>query len=896
MLKKIFKNIFGSINDRKLTALEPIVKKINDCEEDTTKLSDKDLKQKTNEFKKRLAQGETLDDILPEAYAVVREAAKRVLGERHFDVQLMGGVALHKGMLAEMKTGEGKTLVSTLPIYLNALSGKGVHVVTVNDYLAERDSEWMGQIYRFLGMTVGCISNVEDEEKKASYSCDITYGTNNEFGFDYLRDNMKFDLEEMVQRPFNFAIIDEVDSVLIDEARTPLVISGPAESDTAVYHLIEKHIKKFKPADYEIDEKSKNITLSEQGVLNAEKIFIKDGVIKENSSLYDVENITILHHLNQALRAHKLMKKDIDYLVKDHQVMIIDEFTGRVMEGRRFSEGLHQALEAKENVPIQNENQTLASITFQNYFRLYPKLAGMTGTALTEAGEFKDIYNLDVVAIPTNQKVSRRDEDDAIYRTEKEKIDAIIEEIISSQKKEQPVLVGTISIEKSEFLSKYLKKRGIKHKVLNAKYHEQEAYIISQAGQPGAVTIATNMAGRGTDIKLGGNAEMLIAEKERKGEKFDKEKTFQDAQKDKKASFEAGGLYVIGTERHESRRIDNQLRGRSGRMGDPGRTKFYLSLEDDLMRIFASEKLSGILKTLGLKKGEAIHHPMISRAIERAQKKVESRNYEMRKNLLKFDDVMNDQRKVIYEQRHEIISSENVHDMVENMIEDVNLDIVNNFIKDNSFREDWNLQGLEARIHMVYNPTFKIKEQIQKSDLNKIQIIELLNKKAGDLLKLKQKEFGQKLFFAAEQKILLFTLDQLWKDHLLSLDHLKQGIYLRAYGQKDPLNEYKKEAFILFSDMLDRLKELYISRITKMEVDPDHKDEDTLNKSLESKQRMHTSKTYISGEQDLDSGTLRKRNVSRDSADPASWGRVGRNEFCPCGSGKKFKQCHGKFQ
>ncbi len=900
MIKSILRKFFGSANERLLKSFEPIVKQINQLEEKFQKLSDSELSKQTNLFRKRLDEGETLDDILPEAFAVVREAAKRVLNQRHFDVQLMGGIALHKGMLSEMRTGEGKTLVSTLPSYLNALPGKGVHMVTVNEYLALRDSEWMGKIFRFLGLTVACIHNNQDEEdRKNAYACDITYGTNNEFGFDYLRDNMKFDHEHMVQRPFNYAVIDEVDSVLIDEARTPLVISGPSDSNIAMYHQIEKIINFIKPEDYELDEKSKNVTLSESGVLNAEKILGQNKIIEENTSLYDIENVHVLHHLNQALRAHIVMKKDIDYLVKDNQVMIIDEFTGRVMDGRRFSDGLHQALEAKENVPVQNENQTLASITFQNYFRLYPKLAGMTGTAMTEANEFRDIYNLQVVSIPTHNPVRRKDEDDEIYRTAQEKYDAIIAEIEKCHAAKQPVLVGTISIEKSEYLSQLLKKKKIPHHVLNAKNHELEAYIIAQAGKPGAVTIATNMAGRGTDIQLGGNAEMMFDEGQRIGKKLDKDQIIKQAKQDHKISHDAGGLYVIGTERHESRRIDNQLRGRSGRMGDPGKTKFFLSLEDDLMRIFASEKLSNILKTLGLKDGEAIYHPMISKAIERAQSKVEGRNYEIRKNLLKFDDVMNDQRKVIFEQRNDIISSDNIHDIVENMYQDLNEEVTNSTISENTHKEEWDLEGLERKIHAIYNPSIRLIDEINANDMGKKEIISLLNIKAEEIFTNKLQNFGEELFHAAEQKILLFTIDQLWKDHLLSLDHLKQGIYLRAYGQKDPLNEYKKEAFTLFSEMLDKLKEVYITRISKMEIDKEQESNERLYRKLQVNQNMKAHKDSVieNSDQTNSARTVknRKQPSDIDANIPDSWGRVGRNDPCPCGSGKKFKQCHGKL-
>lgn len=885
MFKRILQKLFGTINDKHLKSFEKTVAQINALEPDFIALSDDQLKKYTPNLRNKLDKGSSLDDILPEAFALVRETAKRLLGMRHYDVQLMGGIALHKGMIAEMKTGEGKTLVETLPAYLNALTGKGVHIVTVNDYLVKRDAEWMEPIYKFLGLSVGRImSGITDQERHDAYRCDVTYCTNNELGFDYLRDNMKYSLEHLAGRAFNYAIVDEVDSILIDEARTPLIISGPTEDNSDLYYKIDKLIPKLAKEDSEIDEKSRTVNLTDTGTNNVEQMLANEKLIEPESSLYDIENVHVLHHINQSLKAHKLFKKNVDYMVKNKQVLIVDEFTGRIMEGRRFSEGLHQALEAKESVTVQNENQTLASITFQNYFRLYPKLSGMTGTALTEANEFRDIYNLEVVAIPTNNTVTRIDQDDEIYRTNEEKYDAIVNEIENSHKKSQPILVGTVSIEKSEHLATVLKKKGIKHHVLNAKYHEQEAFIIAQAGKPGAVTIATNMAGRGTDIQLGGNPDMLIKELDDSDpKKLEKEtkKIKNQIVKDKQMAIDAGGLLVIGTERHESRRIDNQLRGRSGRMGDPGRTKFYLSLEDDLMRIFASQKISNLLKTLGLKDGESIFHPMISRTIEKAQQKVEVRNYDIRKNLLRFDDVMNDQRKVIYEQRLEIISSDDVHDIVTDMYDHVNSDIIAEFIPEKAFKENWDIEGLKNKLHQVYHNDCGINSLLENDDVSPKKLVEHLNNYVSALLETKRKNFGEKLFLSAEQRILLMTLDQLWKDHLLSLDHLRQGIYLRAYGQRDPLNEYKKEAFTRFSDLLAKLRELYITRLCRMEIDTENqKQSSMLANDFEPKQRLHTGRldpALTELEEELD------------------FAKVGRNELCPCGSSKKFKHCHGQI-
>jgi preprotein translocase subunit SecA len=903
MIKDLLQRIFGTANDRYLKSFSATVEKINALETKYQKLSDTELKNNTNTYKKRVQQGESLENILPEAFAAVREAAKRVLKQRHYDVQLMGGIALHKGMISEMKTGEGKTLVSTLPAYLNALTGNGVHIVTVNDYLAKRDSEWMGQIYRFLGLTVNCIINGSDEDqRREAYNSDILYATNNELGFDYLRDNMKHVLEHCVQKPFNYAIIDEVDSILIDEARTPLVISGPSEDRSELYCIIDKLTYKLKAEDYELDEKSRSVSLTDAGTTHIEKLLVKDKLIPKDTSLFDIENVTILHHVNQALKAHNLFKNNVDYIIKDSQVMIIDEFTGRIMEGRRFSDGLHQALEAKELVPVQNENQTLASITFQNYFRLYPKLAGMTGTAMTEAAEFHDIYKLQVVTIPTNNPMIRKDEDDFIYRTAEEKYDAIIEEIEKCYAKNQPILVGTISIKKSEYISSILKKKKIKHNVLNAKHHEKEAFIIAQAGRPGAVTIATNMAGRGTDIMLGGNAEMLTKEniKTNNNKIYETEltKIQKQVDRDKGLSIKAGGLLVIGTERHESRRIDNQLRGRSGRMGDPGRSLFYLSLEDDLMRIFASEKISSILKTLGLKKGESIFHPMISRTIEKAQHKVEIRNYEIRKNLLKFDDVMSDQRKIIYEQRHSVIAAKNIHNTVTDIYQDLNQEIISTYIPEKKFKEEWDVDGLAIKLEYIYGKTMDIQTYLSKDGVDNKSISLYLEKQIDNLLKSKQQAFGDELFKAAEKRILLITIDQLWKDHLLSLDHLRHGIYLRAFAQKDPLNEYKREAFEYFSNMLSQIREMFITRVMRMELD-ENRDSGLLSNETEPKRVMFESRQDPALEESENhfnnDGKPHTHPKDRKPHDPKSWGKVGRNDLCPCGSNKKYKHCHGKL-
>lgn len=909
MLLNFATKFFGSSNDRIIKNMRPKVDAINALEPDFASLSDEALKSKTAEFKERISKGESLDSLLPEAFATVREASKRVFGMRHFDVQLIGGMVLHHGKIAEMRTGEGKTLMATLPVYLNALSGKGVHVVTVNDYLAKRDSEWMGKLYNWLGLTVGCIvSQMPDHTRQMAYASDITYGTNNEFGFDYLRDNMKYNLSDMAQREFNFAIVDEVDSILIDEARTPLIISGPAESATELYVATNKLIPLLSAEDYEKDEKAKTVILSETGVEHIENL-LKEHNLLTTGGLYDAHNISLVHHVNQALRAHKLFSRDTDYIVKDDKVIIIDEFTGRMMDGRRYSEGLHQALEAKEGVTIQNENQTLASITFQNYFRLYPKLAGMTGTALTEAAEFMDIYKLGVVEVPTNVPVARIDHNDKIYKSVADKEQAIITLIKECHERQQPVLVGTVSIEKSESLSASLKKAKIPHAVLNARYHEQEAAIISQAGRPGAVTIATNMAGRGTDIKLGGNAEMRLLQEipadATPEQRAAIEKQINDEiARDKEIVLKAGGLYVIGTERHESRRIDNQLRGRSGRQGDPGASMFFLSTQDDLMRIFSPDALEAVLssKSIGLKDGEALTHPWLSKALERAQTRVEQQNYEIRKNLLKFDNVMNDQRKVIYEQRHEIMSAENVTDMVTDMRHDVIADLVSSAIPENAYAEQWNIEGLKSEVHATLNLDLPIGEWAKEEGIADEEIRERIAKASDELMAEKRVRAGDKFFDHIEKSFVLRLLDQHWKEHLLNLDHLRQGINLRAFAQRDPLNEYKSEAFNLFAAMMDRLRNSIVQNLSLIQINID---EQTFSKMEEQQRAEEERKARLTREDPaLETGgetaapenapiPFRKRFDPNDST---TWmGNVPRNADCPCGSGKKFKYCHGKI-
>lgn len=902
----ILTKIFGTANDRKIKKLSKEVEKINAFEPQLKKLTDEELSNKTVEFKEQLAKGATLDDIAYEAFAVVREAAKRVSSLRHYDVQMIGGLILHRGMVNEMKTGEGKTLVSTLPAYLNALTGKGVHVVTVNEYLVVRDSQSMGKIFRFLGLTVGhVIAGMDDAARKAAYACDITYATNNELGFDYLRDNMKFTLESKCQRPFNFAIIDEVDSILIDEARTPLIISGPVDDNSNLHDKVNELILQLSSEHYEIDEKAKSVLLTEEGINKVESLLVKYKLIKEHTSLYDFENLSLVHYVNQALKAHLIFANNVDYLIQDNQVMIIDEFTGRIMDGRRYSDGLHQAIEAKEKVPIQNENQTLASTTFQNYFRMYPKLSGMTGTAMTEAGELKDIYNLEVLSVPTHKKIIRADKDDVIYGTKKEKYEALINLIKNCHDKGQPILVGTVSIEKSEEISALLNKKKIKHNILNAKHHAREAHIIAQAGRYKAITIATNMAGRGTDIMLGGNLEMLIEEINSAISDNERQVKINQIKEElaieKQKVVEAGGLYVIGTERHESRRIDNQLRGRAGRQGDPGESKFFLSLEDDLMRIFASERIAGVLRSLGLKDGEAIHHPMISKSLEKAQQKVESHNYEHRKNLLKFDNVMNDQRRVIYEQRNEIMASEDVEGFIENMTADLCTSVVNNHITPGSLREDWLVDELIIEIQRIFAIRAP-KETILAVEGDENNIADSLYANVKMLYTKKKELYGEQIFASASKYILLTTLDQVWKEHLHGLDHLKQGIQLRAYGQKDPLIEYKREAFGLFERMLDYLKELYIQRVCHLHIDLDHINKKDLALSSIKPQRMQENRTseefskYNSGRSLVTKAAPVINHVrveDRNALDPESWGKVSRNELCPCGSEKKYKYCHG---
>ena len=881
-LNSLLNRVFGSSNDRNLKKYNNRVTEINTLESIYENLSDEELKNKTIEFKELLTQGSSLDEILNDAFAVVREASKRTLGQRHFDVQIVGGLVLNEGKITEMKTGEGKTLVSTLPAYLNSLSGKGVHIVTVNDYLAKRDSEWMGVIYKFLGLDVGVIySGQDDKEKEKAYSADITYGTNNEFGFDYLRDNMKHSIDQMFQKDKNFAIIDEVDSILIDEARTPLIISGVIEDKSDLYVKIDQIIPLINDEDIDIDEKSKSINLTEEGNERLDKILIDKGFLDNNSSIYDIENVALVHHINQALKAHKLFHKDTDYLVKDNQVIIIDEFTGRMMEGRRFSDGLHQALEAKENVHIQPENQTLASITFQNYFRLYEKLSGMTGTALTEAEEFMDIYGLGVVSVPTNVPIMREDSDDEIYRTEEEKYEAIIKNILECNKRNQPVLVGTVSIEKSEILSKLLKSKNIKHNVLNARYHEQEAQIISQAGKPGSVTIATNMAGRGTDIQLGGNPENL-------------ENAEKDTEELKKIVIESGGLFVIGTERHESRRIDNQLRGRSGRQGDPGESKFYLSLEDDLMRIFGSDRLDTILQRLGLDEGEAIVHPWINTALERAQKKVESRNFDIRKNLLRFDDVMNDQRKVIFEQRLEILTQSDLSEIVKDMRHEILFDILDQSIPEKTFIDDWDADKLDKDIKRVFSIQLPIHKWFEEDGIDSDIIRDKLIQKIDIEYDNKSKEFGEDLLKNLEKTIILQSIDQNWKDHLGQLENLRQIVGLRGYGQRDPLSEYKSESFGLFEELLNNFRE----DVTRILFHIRMASDESLNKINQESIIDHKAlKENVSPDSRMKkkNKTIRTRNNNEpiNPNDPSTWGKVGRNSPCPCRSGKKYKNCHG---
>ena len=901
------RKIFGSSNDRRVRGIRPRVEAINALEAEMKSLSDEALRARTDQFRAELAAGKSVDDLLVPAFATVREASRRVLGMRPFDVQLIGGIILNEGSIAEMRTGEGKTLVATAPVYLNALTGNGVHVVTVNDYLASRDAEWMGRIYKFLGLTIGIIVHgMDDEQRREAYACDITYGTNNELGFDYLRDNMKYERAQMVQRGHNYAIVDEVDSILIDEARTPLIISGPLEDRSELYTAIDTFIPQLEPADYEVDEKQRTAIFTEEGTEKMENLLRAGGHLR-GESLYDIENVAIVHHVNNALKAHRLFQKDKDYIVANNEIVIIDEFTGRMMPGRRFSEGLHQALEAKEHVQIQPENQTLASITFQNYFRMYKKLAGMTGTASTEAEEFGNIYGLDVSEIPTNLPVQRIDEDDEVYRTVEEKYQAIVQEIRDTHAKGQPVLVGTTSIEKSEFLAERLRKEGVKgFQVLNARHHEQEAQIVSQAGVPGAITIATNMAGRGTDIQLGGNADMRIEQElgdmPAGPERDEKEAAIRaDIAQLKEKALAAGGLYVLATERHESRRIDNQLRGRSGRQGDPGRSKFYLSLQDDLMRIFGSERMDGMLQKLGLKEGEAIIHPWINKALEKAQKKVEARNFDIRKNLLKYDDVMNDQRKVVFEQRIELMEGESLSEEVAEMRHEVIDDLVSKHLPETAYAEQWDADGLKTGVREYLNLDLPIEEWAREEGIDEqdihARITEAADKAAAD----RAERFGPEIMTYVEKSILLQTLDHLWREHLVNLDHLRSVIGFRGYAQRDPLNEYKSEAFELFQAMLGNLRQVVTTQMMRVELVRQAADAPPPQAPTGEGHHIDAS----TGEDDFGEGsdtmTLTRadsRTVAaedRNPTDPSTWGRVGRNEACPCGSGKKYKHCHGTF-
>jgi preprotein translocase subunit SecA len=945
MLGALARKFFGSANDRRIKAYQSRVDAINALEPEIAALSDEALKARTAEFRKELADGKTLDDILVPAFATVREAAKRTLKQRHFDVQLIGGMVLHEGDIAEMKTGEGKTLVATLAVYLNALAAKGVHVVTVNDYLARRDSAWMGEIYSFLGLTTGVIVHgLDDAERKTAYACDITYGTNNEYGFDYLRDNMKYRLEDMVQRGHFFAIVDEVDSILIDEARTPLIISGPLDDRSEFYNTIDTFFPQLDKTDYDVDEKQRTVTLTETGMEKIETLLRDAGQLK-GESLYDVENVSVVHHINQALRAHTLFTRDKDYIVRDGEVIIIDEFTGRMMPGRRYSEGLHQALEAKEHQPVQPENQTLASITFQNYFRMYEKLAGMTGTAATEADELFDIYKLEVVEIPTNVAVARLDEDDEVYRTQNEKYAAILTEVERANKRLQPVLVGTASIEKSEVLAEYLKKHGYKQidfgnenameklyaaaragkpaklfAVLNARFHEQEAYIVAEAGVPGAITIATNMAGRGTDIKLGGSLEMRIqhetagitdeAEKAAKIERITADvERFREivlkaedvieiepakGSKPAKTVTRPGGLYIIGSERHESRRIDNQLRGRSGRQGDPGRSKFFLSLEDDLMRIFGSDRLDTMLTRLGLKEGEAIIHPWINKALEKAQQKVEARNFDIRKNLLKFDNVQNDQRKVIFDQRVDLMKSDSVADMVTDMRHDFIDDIVAKHVPEHAYAEQWDVAGLKEELTRVLGVDLPVDEWAKEEGIADEELLTRIEQRVDEHMAAKVAQWGPDVMRYVEKTILLQTLDHLWREHLIMLDHLRQVIGLRGYGQRDPLQEYKSEAFSLYEAMTAHLREAVTAQLMRVEIVPPE-EQQPLPVMEAHKFDPNTGEDEMAFANVSLAPAPNANAASRDPKNPASWGKVGRNEDCPCGSGKKYKHCHGRY-
>jgi preprotein translocase subunit SecA len=932
MFDGFLRKLFGSSNDRRIKNYRPRVDEINALEKELEGLSDEALRARTEQFKKEFAEGKTLDDMLVPAFATCREAAKRTIGQRHFDVQLIGGMILHEGKISEMKTGEGKTLVATLPVYLNALAGRGVHVVTVNDYLAKRDAEWMGEIYKFLGLSVGVIVHgLDDEERKKAYDCDVTYGTNNELGFDYLRDNMKYRLEDMVQRGHIYAIVDEVDSILIDEARTPLIISGPLDDRSDFYNTIDTFLLQLDKVDYEVDEKQRTVNLTEVGMEKMEQR-LRDAKLLKSDSLYDVENVSVVHHINQGLRAHKLFQKDKDYIVRNGEVVIIDEFTGRMMPGRRFSEGLHQALEAKEHQPIQPENQTLASITFQNYFRMYEKLAGMTGTALTEADEFLDIYNLEVLEVPTNMPMIRDDQDDEVYRTATEKYRAILELITDCKTRGQPVLVGTTSIEKSEHLAELLRKEGWEQHdftdpnafaalysgdegaskvkvfaILNARYHEQEAYIVSQAGVPGAITIATNMAGRGTDIQLGGNADMRIRQELQEiPEGGQREQAADEIRSQvarlKEKALKAGGLFVLGTERHESRRIDNQLRGRSGRQGDPGRSKFFLSLEDDLMRIFGSGKLDGMLQKLGLKENEAIVHPWINKALEKAQQKVEARNFDLRKNILKYDNVSNDQRKVIFDQRIELMRDETVAETIADMRHAVVDDLVAKHVPENAYPEQWKTAALKEDLTRILGLDLPVDEWAKEEGIADEELLSRIERRADEHMAAKVAQWGPDVLRYVEKSILLQTLDQLWREHLVMLEHLRQVIGLRGYGQRDPLNEYKSEAFQLFESMIQQLREAVTAQLMRVEIvqAPPPEEQAQLPYMEAHKIDPTTGEDEMAlaaaGAETLARhGIPAQRQPKRDPNDPTSWGKVGRNEVCPCGSGKKYKHCHGRY-
>lgn len=911
MLGKLVKMVVGSRNDRLVKKKRKLVKKVNALAAEYEKLSDAVLQGKTQEFRDRLAQGEKLDDLLPEAFAAVREASTRVFGMRHFDVQLIGGMVLHGGKIAEMKTGEGKTLMATLAAYLNALPGKGVHVVTVNDYLARRDAEWMGKLYGFLGLTTGVIvSDLTHEQRQVAYAADITYGTNNEFGFDYLRDNMAFSLEQKVQRELNFAIVDEVDSILIDEARTPLIISGQAEGSTDIYlktnQIIPYLSKQEKaddpekqdqmPGDYAVDEKSRQIHLTEAGYEHVERLLAEHGLIADGSTLYEAANIRLMHYLNASLRAHVLFQKDVDYVVKDGQVIIVDEFTGRMMTGRRWSEGLHQAMEAKENVSIQNENQTLASITFQNYFRLYNKLSGMTGTADTEAFELNKIYGLEVVVIPTHRPMIRKDMGDLVYLSAREKYNAVIEDIKNCVKRGQPVLVGTTSIENSELISRMLQQQNIPHEVLNAKQHEREAHIIENAGMPGAVTIATNMAGRGTDIVLGGNLNAELALLGEDASEADKERV-RGAWLDRHEKVLAsGGLHVIGSERHESRRIDNQLRGRSGRQGDPGSTRFYLSLEDDLMRIFASERVASLMQKLGMEEGEAIEHPWVTRSIESAQRKVENRNFDIRKEILAYDDVANDQRKVIYSQRNELMAAEDINDIITAIRADVINDAITQFIPPKTMEEQWDVRGLEAHLQQEFNLHLPLTEMMEKDhSLNEPKLRHLIIEKAEQESLAREAAVGAQVLRHFEKSVMLQVLDNSWKEHLAAMDQLRQGIHFRGYAQKDPKQEYKRESFHMFTSLLNHIKQEVVTILAKVQVAREE-DVQAIDEQRQAPQEMHyehaEAHSIFEGEQEApqaEESEMAEQPFVRHS------NKVGRNDPCPCGSGKKYKQCHGKL-